>query len=391
MRIVLTGGGTGGHLYPVLSLARALSAECAEPGQCWPVKTGHELLFVGSRDGLEREIVADSGIPGAFVTSRPLAGSSPLRAAAALAACGLGAAQALPLLKRFAPDVVIAAGGYASAPVVTATAGLRAARLLSGTKIVLLEANAQPGLANRVLARLADEVWGGYVETAAFFPGKFVRTGVPVRPEFYTPPAQAQARLGLGLDAERSTILVFGGSQGARSINAATSAMVARRRLPRAWQVLHVTGKRDYEWMMAERKAEPNANRYHIRPYLADMARAYAAADVAVCRAGASTLAELAVAGVPAILIPYPFAAEDHQTKNAALFAGAQAAIVIEDTKLDADSLYWGLVAILDPSKLPVMREAVRRLAQPRALHAMVERILTSRIGRRVSAADTLN
>lgn len=346
---------------------------------------------MGTSVGLEREILKGSGISAAFVTSRPLAGASPLRAAGALVAAGVGTAQALPLVKKFNPDIVVAAGGYACAPVVTAAAGLRATHLLSEAKIVLLEANAEPGLANRLLARLADEIWGGYAGTAAFFGRKFVHTGVPVRPEFYSPPAKAEARRGLGLDPDRATILIFGGSQGARSLNAASSAMVARRRLPRAWQVLHLTGRRDYEWMAAERKAEPNANRYAIRPYLEDIARAYAAADVAVCRAGASTLAELAVAGVPAMLIPYPFAAENHQSKNAALFAGAQAAVVIEDAKLDADGMYWGLVGMLDENRLPAMRQAVRRLAQPRALQTMVERILTSRIGRRVPPVDAVN
>ena len=339
------------------------------------------MLFVGARGGLEKELLNGSGIEVAWVSSRPLSGS-PLAAATGLAAGALGTLQALPLTARFAPDLVVATGGYASTPVVAAAATLRVAGRLRQTKIVLLEPNVEPGRANRALAKVADEVWGGYQQTAPNFPGKFVHMGVPVRPEFYSLPAKAEARKRLGLDPGRRTVLVFGGSQGARTINTATSAMIARRRLPPAWQVLHLTGKRDYEWMLAERKAEPSSNRYYAREYLEDMAQAYAAADVAVTRAGASTLAEIAAAGLPAVMIPYPFAAGDHQRKNAALFAQREAAVVIEDTELDADSLYWALVDVLDDDKkLSRMSGALRALAQPRALHVMVERILTGKIG----------
>jgi UDP-N-acetylglucosamine--N-acetylmuramyl-(pentapeptide) pyrophosphoryl-undecaprenol N-acetylglucosamine transferase len=239
------------------------------------------------------------------------------------------------------------------------------------------------GLANRTLAKVVDEVWGTYAETGPYFPGKFVRIGTPIRPEFYAPPAKADARRRLGLDPDRRTLLVFGGSQGSRRINVATSAMAARRRLPPDWQVLHVAGKRDFEWMAAERRSEPNDNRYILLPYLDDMALGFAAADAVVARAGASTLAEIAVSGIASILVPYPHAAEDHQTKNAAAFVSRGAALVIADERLDADALYWALVELLDDDKREIMAAAARGLSQPRALHHMVERILTGGIGSR--------
>jgi len=161
--------------------------------------------------------------------------------------------------------------------------------------------------------------------------------------------------------------------------------MVARRRLPPGWQVLHLAGKRDFEWMSAERRAEQNSNRYVLEPYLEEMATAYAAADVAVCRSGASTLAELAVVGLPAILVPYPHATDDHQKINADVFAVAGAATVIENAKLDADALYWALEEIVKPDRLAAMKAAAHSLSQPRALFSMVERILDGRIG----AADS--
>jgi UDP-N-acetylglucosamine--N-acetylmuramyl-(pentapeptide) pyrophosphoryl-undecaprenol N-acetylglucosamine transferase len=341
------------------------------------------LLFVSSTGALDAGMLADARIPTATVASSPLSRTSVFSAALGLAGNAVGVAQALPLVARFRPDVIIASGGYASVPVVSAAAMLRTARRLPGLKIALIEPNAMPGVANRALSRAADEVWGAYADTAAYFPGIFVKTGVPVRPEFYAPVAKADARKRLGLDPGRSTVLVFGGSQGARKINVAVSAMVARRRLPPEWQVLHVTGKRDYEWMAAERKAEHNENRYIAAAYLDDMALAHAASDVVVARAGASSLAEFAVSGLPALLVPYPHASEDHQRKNAQVFEARGAAIIIEDALLDADTLYWALLDIMNGDKRAAMGAAARGLSQPRALHQMVERILLGGIGKR--------
>jgi len=340
-----------------------------------------EVLFVGTRGGLEERLLKNERLAYAAVDSRPMSRASVGAAAGGAAANVRGMAQALPLLKRFKPDVVIATGGYASVPTVFAAAMLRSTGSARGLKIALLEPNVAPGRANRVLAKLADEVWGAYDATAAFFPGKFVKTGIPVRPELYRLPSRDAASKRLGIDPAARTILVFGGSQGARAINVAASSMTARRRLPKDWQILHAAGKRDFEWMAAERKAESNPNRYVLVEYLEDMAAAYAAADVAVCRSGASTLAELAVVGLPAVLIPYPHATDDHQRVNADVFAAAGAAIALDNAKLDADSLYWTLNEVLAPQRLAAMRSAALSLAQPRALHAIVERILSHQIG----------
>ena len=343
------------------------------------------LVVTARRDAGDR-VLAEFDVPIAAVDSGPLSRTSLRRAASGLIGSARGVAQALPLVSKFKPDVVVGAGGYASVPVVTAAAMLRSSGALRGAKIVVMNPDVVPGLANRALARMADEVWGAYAATSKYFPRKFVLTGTPVRPEFYAPVPAADARKRLGLDPARSTVLIFGGSQGARTLNVAASSMVSRRKLPDDWQVLHVAGDRDHEWMAAERSAERNDNRYVLLPYLAEMALAFAAADVAVCRAGASTLAELACIGLPAILIPYPFAAENHQRRNAQAFAEAGAAMVMEDDDLDPDALYWKLVEMLKDERLGPMRSAARQLARPRALHDMVERILLGRVGTRVSA-----
>ena len=344
-------------------------------------EAGPELLLVTDRTEVGERIAHEFDVPIAAVESKPLSRTSLRAAASGLFGNVRGVAQSMPIVSAFRPDVVIGAGGYASFPVIAAVAMLRSTGTLRNTKIVVMNPDVSPGLANRALAKVADEVWCAYASTADHFGRKFVLTGTPVRPEFYALPPPADARRQLGLAPDRRTILVFGGSQGARSINVAASALVARRRLPPDWQVLHIAGARDHEWMAAERSAEPNDNRYVLLAHLAEMALAYAAADIAVCRAGASTLAELSTSGVASILIPYPHAAENHQWTNAGAFADAGAATVIDDAELDPDALYWKLVEAMDPSKLRAMRDTALGLARPRALADMVERILMGRIG----------
>ena len=347
----------------------------------------HDVLVVTGPGDVGAVIGREFDVPIATVESRPISRSSLRDAAGGLLGNMRGVAQAMPVVSNFKPDAVIGAGGYASVPVVAAAAMLRGTGGLRQTKIAIMNPDVTPGLANRALSAIADEVWCAYASTAPSFGRKFVLTGTPVRPEFYRMPAPDDARRRLGLEPGRKTILVFGGSQGARTINVAASALAARRRLPPDWQVFHIAGDRDHEWMSAERNAEPNDNRYVLVAHLAEMALAYAAADIVVARAGASTLAELATAGKPSILIPYPYAAEQHQRKNAQAFATAGAAEVIDDASLDHDALYWKLVELLDASKLAQMGRASAGLAQPNALSNMVERIVSGRIGSRATAS----
>jgi UDP-N-acetylglucosamine--N-acetylmuramyl-(pentapeptide) pyrophosphoryl-undecaprenol N-acetylglucosamine transferase len=271
-------------------------------------------------------------------------------------------------------------------PVVVAARILRTLGLVR-CGIALLEINVRPGLTNRLLAPFVDEVWTTYDVSAPYFRGKAQRTGTPVRASLTKKIHPARARLALELAPERTTIVAMGGSQGARSINEAVAALVTRRTLGENRQVLHVSGERDHAYMEAEER-DVGANHVKLVAYLPDPANAYAAADVAIARAGASTLAELAATGTPAILVPYPFAADDHQSSNAAVFAERGAAVVIADAELDGDRLWWALDAMLQPERLAAMRAAAASLSVPAAGRAIVRRIEVLIPARVVEAAE---
>jgi len=343
-----------------------------------PARPVHAVLFVGAPGNMDEALLTRDDVPYKTVRSQPLTGLSKVRAALGLAGNAAAVMQALPIVSHFRPDAIVGSGGYACAPAVIAGAMLRASGRLPNLRVALMEPNVIPGLANRRLARHANEIWGAYADsaTSAFFGDKFVLTGIPVRADLHTPMQKAEARRSLGLHPERFTVLVFGGSQGARSLNVATSGMVARRRLPLDWQVLHLTGVRDHAWMMAERKTEPNDNRYIVMAYLDAMALAYWAADIAVCRAGASTLAELCQVGLPAILVPYPHSSEQHQRDNASYFTDRGAAYTMPDAALNPDSLYWMLVEASEADKLATIAARLRALAHPHAVESMLARLI---------------
>jgi UDP-N-acetylglucosamine--N-acetylmuramyl-(pentapeptide) pyrophosphoryl-undecaprenol N-acetylglucosamine transferase len=362
-RVAFTGGGTGGHVYPALSIDDAIRTEY-DPEH-------YEPRFFGNRDGLEAQLVTT--MPLTFVPSAALQRKLSWGTVRTAWRNLVGIGVALVELRAFKPLMVVATGGYVCFPVVVAARILRALGLLR-CGIALLEINVKPGLTNRLLAPLVDEVWTTYDASAPYFRGKAERTGTPVRASLQRKINPSRARIELGLAPERTTILAMGGSQGARSINEAVAALVTRRTLGDTRQVLHVSGERDHAYMEAEER-EVGANHVKLVAYLPDPANAYAAADVAIARAGASTLAELAATGTPAILVPYPFAADDHQASNAAVFAERGAAVVLADADLDGDRLWWTLDAMLQPERLARMRAAAASLASADAGRAIVRRI----------------
>jgi UDP-N-acetylglucosamine--N-acetylmuramyl-(pentapeptide) pyrophosphoryl-undecaprenol N-acetylglucosamine transferase len=350
-------------VYPALAIDDAIRNEY-DPAH-------YEPRFFGNRDGLEARLVTT--MPLAFVPSAALQRSFSLGTLRTIARNLLGVAVALRALAAFRPQMVVATGGYVCFPVVVAARVLRALGVLR-CGIALLEINVRPGLTNRLLAPLVDEVWTTYDASAPFFRGKARRTGTPVRASFAKPIHPSRARMALELAPERTTIVAMGGSQGARSINEAVVALVTRRTLGDTRQVLHVSGERDFAYMQAEER-DTAGNHVRLVPYLSDPANAYAAADVVIARAGASTLAELAATGTPAILVPYPHASDDHQSHNAAVFADAGAAVVIADRELDGDRLWWALDEILRPERAHAMRRAAGTLATAGAGATIVSRI----------------
>lgn len=350
---MLTGGGTGGHLYPAISLARELQAA-----------GGPEPLFIGSRTGLEAQLVPDEGLAFRAITSRKVSRSVTPSALLSLASIAWGAVEAGLLLRRLRPLVVIGTGGYASAAVVLAAAA-------QGIPTLIHEQNSIPGRTNRLMARFVDRVAVTFPASMSYFPaGRSVVTGLPIRPEM-TEGDRANAVERWNLDPDRRTLLVLGGSLGARSLNGAVREALSH------WsnsglQIIHQVGSRNWDEHRAALKGAPAW--YHPVPYLHQMADAYAAADLVACRAGASTLAELWATGRPAILVPYPYAHADHQTANARAAVEAGAAVMLPDSELNGPILAAEVGATIEaPEKLARMAEASRSLGRPDASRAVLD------------------
>jgi len=336
LKVVFTGGGTGGHLYPAIAIAQALGPRA-------------QVTFIGTADRLEAKIVPQAGYP--LITVR----AAPAKRAYVNIA---GYVQALRAVARLKPDIVIATGGYVGLPVVLAARTLRNLGMVKA-KIALLEPNAHPGVTNRIVAPMVDEVWGAFAQADERFANKYVRTGIPVRASLRALPSRDAALGRLGLSTQRSTLLAMGGSQGARSINDALTSLLKSDGLPEGWQLIHVTGEQEYDRVKAALAAGPSNEA--VRPYLNDVADAYAAADLVLARAGASTLGELAATGRPAILVPYPYATDDHQRANAAMVAQTGAAVVVDDRELIAGKLRGILADVTRPSRLAELRAAAER------------------------------
>lgn len=366
VRILFTGGGTGGHLYPAIAIAQALG-------------DGATVSFIGTRERMEAVLVPQAGYPISFVSSRPLVRRLSFALLATVFANAFGIGQSLVLLARQRPQFVIATGGYVCFPVVVAARILRVVRILRAP-IALLEPNAQPGITNRLLAPFVDEIWGSFTPSNPQLGKKFVRTGVPVRAALLALGEREAARTRLGLAPKRRTLLVLGGSQGARSINEAILELVRERAVPDGWQILLVTGTGEYERV---RRALPLGASIIGVPYVAQMGDAYAAADLVLARAGASTLAELSMLGLPALLVPYPYAADDHQTANARAFALGERAVVLADAELSAQRLRDAWQSSIEPGRFAAMSAAARRSAPANPNGAILARIrlLAARMG----------
>jgi UDP-N-acetylglucosamine--N-acetylmuramyl-(pentapeptide) pyrophosphoryl-undecaprenol N-acetylglucosamine transferase len=353
--VLIAGGGTGGHLYPGIALARELQRR--DPST--------QVSFVGTAQGIEARVVPREGFELDVIRSAGLKGKSAgarLRGASLLP---LSALDAWRLLSRRKPDLVLGVGGYSSGPVVAMAA-------LRGIPTLLLEQNAVPGLTNRLLAPLVRAAAVTYESTLPFFRGKGFVAGNPVRAEFLRPPDH---RLDPAPDAALR-VLIFGGSQGARAINVAcveAAPELAAAVTPLA--VTHQTGERDLE-MVREGYGRAGL-RARVEPFLFEMDREMNDADLVVCRAGATTLAEITAAGKPAILIPLPTATDDHQRKNAEVLARVGAAEVIDQRELSGNRLAVRVIALAaDPAGRAGMARAARTLARPDAARAIASRAL---------------
>ncbi len=351
IRLIIAGGGTGGHVFPAMALAEATTRRDA----------ASEVLFVGSEGGLEAELLPSHGYPVELLRVGKLKGSAWRVRLQTLAGLGPAVWAALRIMRRFRPDVVVGVGGYASAPVVMAATLLR-------RPVALLEQNAVPGVTNRALSHLALRVVTSFQLAATYLPaGKAELLGNPIRAEMVAalgtqPDVQQKAAAG-----EAPCLLVLGGSQGARAVNelvcAAAPALAAQ--VP-GLRFIHQTGGADEHRV---RRAYADAGiQARVEAFIHDMAGAYRPAWLAVSRAGASTISELTLAGVPAVLVPYPYAADDHQAKNAEEVSNAGGALMVRQAALTAESLTATAAGLLtDLGRLGPMSRTMRDLSWPTA------------------------
>lgn len=369
MRVVITGGGTGGHVYPGLAVAETLLE--------WDPAT--DILFVGGA-GLEREIVARAGIAFRAVRSAQWPRRFGLRTLSASAELAAGTAQSALLLRRLRPQVVLATGGYASLPVGAAAGLLR-------IPLVLQEQNLIPGAANRLLARWARFVSIPHPDAASMFPLKAVVTGVPLRRSALRGDrSRGLRRYGL-LDGPL-TIVVLGGSLGAASLNAAAVDMVQILAGSGVVQILHQTGQEHLAWVRTRIASLTDAVRYVAVAYIDDIADAYASADLVIARSGAGHVAEVTAHGLPLIAVPYPHAAAGEQDAHARLLADAGAAVVIPGAALSGTVLADAVAALREPGRRAAMAAASRALGRPNAAAEVAALLQRAAAGRPLGQTD---
>ena len=351
LRVLIAGGGTGGHIIPALAIARELEDRFQA-----------EVRFVGTSRGLETRLVPAAGYRLELIPVGQLKNVSLMTKLRTLLDLPLGVARCFALLREFKPHVVVGVGGYASGPAMLAA-------ILSRVPTLAFEPNAAPGLANRLIGKRVSAAAVNFPPAAAWFRNAQV-TGIPVRLEFFDiqpRPAGGSLRL-----------LVFGGSQGGRVLNEQMAAIAPRllEALP-TLTILHQAGSRLAEQTRADYAASGAlADRWQVEPFLEEMPAQFALADLILARSGASTVAELAAAGKPALLIPFAAAADDHQRRNAEVLVDAGAAVMLLEQDATADRLLDMLLGLLgDPDQLHAMGEKARSLAHPDAARRIADQI----------------
>ena len=354
MRVIIAGGGTGGHIIPALAIADELKSSY-----------GAQILFVGTPRGLESRLVPQAGYPLELIKVGQLNQVSLATKMRTLLDLPLGLLRCRALLRQFKPDAVVSVGGYASGPAMGAA-------ILSGIPTLAFEPNAYPGMANRIVGRRVKAAAVNFAEAAPYFRNAQV-TGIPVRGEFF--------RLQPRPSAAPPHLLVFGGSQGARALNTFMPQIAAAllHAVP-GLTILHQAGARHADSTLAAYQASgAPADRWQVHAFLDDMPRRFEAADLVLARSGASTVAELAAAGKPSLLVPFPRAADDHQRKNAEAMVAAGAATLLLEEEITPERLTGTLVNLLqDRVRLEQMSVAAKSLAHPdasRRIAAMVQTI----------------
>jgi UDP-N-acetylglucosamine--N-acetylmuramyl-(pentapeptide) pyrophosphoryl-undecaprenol N-acetylglucosamine transferase len=343
-RIVFAGGGTGGHLFPAIAIADRIT-------ELVQSKMTVNIAFVGTKRGLENRMRETLGYPLHLINVRGIARSLTLKNLLVPFILIGALVQSMLLLRKLSPDVVVGTGGYVSWPVLKVAA-------LKKIVTVLQEQNSFPGITTRRLAQRAERIYLGFEKARDHLrtKGRIIVTGNPVRASVMNG-SRSEAIKAFGLDPEKKTILVLGGSQGARTVNNAVLNSLEKAQLPAEYQLLWQTGKRDYKEVDAQASRE--VARCTLFPFADRMDLVYAAADLAIARAGALTLAELIACGLPSILIPYPYAAGDHQRKNADDLVARKMAVVINEKDLGRLDLLGEAITFHRSERFQQMKQAM--------------------------------
>ncbi len=351
MKVLIAAGGTGGHIYPGIAVANEIMRRDLDS----------EVLFVGTSRGLEKRIVPENGYQLSLITSTGLKNVGFVGKIKGLGVLPISFIEAARLLWEFKPDVVVGAGGYVSGPVLLVSSVLRFPTLV-------MDSNALPGFTNRKLARFIDKAALTFDEAVPYFGEKGVVTGNPVREEFFDVPEKARGR--------KMNILVFGGSQGARAVNnAMMNALPLLESRADKFRIVHQTGEADFE-KTREMYERSRISDHEVRPFISDIFVEFGKADLVVCRAGATTCAELGAAGKASIMVPLPTAADDHQRKNAEAFERAGAAKMLLQADLSGESLSQMIVELAEsPETISKMESAARKLGRSDAASVTVDLI----------------
>ena len=353
MRVLIAAGGTGGHIYPGIAVAREILRRHPDS----------DVRFVGTVRGLESKLVPKAGFKLSFIDSAGLKNVGFVARMRGLLILPKSLNEARRLLRDFEPDVVIGAGGYVSGPVLLTAA-------LLGMRTLVMDSNALPGFTNRRLARFVDKAAVSFDEALAFFPRKGVVTGNPVRREFFEIPDRQR-------NSGEFSVLIFGGSQGARAINEGMIAALPHLEgLRNSMHITHQTGEADFERVRGAYLQAGWGEQANVTKYIDDMVSAFANVDLVICRAGATTTAELIAAGKASLMVPFPLAADDHQRKNAEALMSGGAATMILQQDLTGERLALEIEKLVrEPERISEMGSAARRMARGDAAAAVVDLI----------------
>lgn len=349
MKVVIAGGGTGGHVFPAISIAEEILNRDPE----------NEVLFLGTKSGLENKLVAQRGFQIKHISSGGIVGKGLIKRVSGVFSAAVGIFESASVIRSFKPDAVLGVGGYVSGPVVLSASMLR-------VPTAICEQNSIPGVTNRILSKFVKKIFSTFEGCEKFFnKDKIIVTGNPIRKDI------------LNYDGEREqghcfTCLVFGGSQGAKRLNSSVPEALSRSGIEEL-RVIHQTGANDLKDVKDFYKERGISA--EVLTFIDDMAGAYARSDFVIARAGAGTVAEITALGKPSLLIPFPYATHNHQLENARALQASGAALLIEDEDAAPENLAQALKVLQDEAKLKEMSMRARELGKPGAAAQIVDEI----------------